>query len=67
MTDKFVGTANSIAFPQCHNCKHYKRDSIACDAFPRIPIEIYTNDHDHRQPFEGDNGIQFEPVEADDK
>jgi len=25
-----------------------------------IPDEILTNGHDHRQPFEGDNGIVFE-------
>lgn len=32
-----------------------------CDAFPeRIPGEIYVGGFDHRQPFEGDNGIRFE-------
>ena len=32
-----------------------------CDAFPqRIPGEIYTGGFDHRNPFEGDQGIRFE-------
>ncbi|TDD61115.1 hypothetical protein [Actinomadura rubrisoli] len=32
-----------------------------CDAFPeRVPGEIYVGGFDHRQPFEGDNGIRFE-------
>lgn len=35
---------------------------LTCKAFPnRIPIEILKGKHDHRTPFEGDNGIQYEP------
>ena len=32
-----------------------------CDAFPDgIPNLIYTNDFDHRKPFEGDQDLQWE-------
>jgi hypothetical protein len=33
-----------------------------CSAFPQaIPYEIQINEIDHRQPIEGDNGIQWKP------
>ncbi|WP_131736233.1 hypothetical protein [Actinomadura roseirufa] len=32
-----------------------------CDAFPeRVPGEIYVGGFDHRQPYEGDDGVRFE-------
>lgn len=48
--------------PQCAFCKHLisGRDKT-CAAFPDgIPIEISAGAFDHRNPHEGDNGIQFE-------
>lgn len=47
-------------------CKHLDRSEDAttfrCAAFPRgIPEAIYTGAHDHHLPFEGDNGIRYEP------
>jgi len=34
-----------------------------CKAFPNgIPDAILTNQHDHRKPFDGDNGIRFQPL-----
>ncbi len=51
--------------PQCLACRHLRdgRDpAMACAAFPSgIPDAILTNRHDHRQPFEGDGGVRFEP------
>ena len=47
---------------QCIECAHY-RGLLECDAFPEgIPTEIVTGEHDHREPYNGDNGIRFEPV-----
>ena len=36
---------------------------LACDAYPEgIPDEILDNKVDHREPFEGDRGLRFEPI-----
>jgi hypothetical protein len=53
---------------QCYQCRHFDRAAqpsgiYRCAAFERIPWEILYAEHDHRQPFPGDNGIRFEPVE----
>lgn len=50
--------------PQCCFCKHLDRDSTewVCNAYPDgIPQSILNWDVDHRQPYRGDHGIQFEP------
>lgn len=54
---------------QCMSCKHlHEREQQAktgrnCAAFQFIPMTILNDEVDHRQPFEGDNGIQWEPKE----
>lgn len=37
----------------------------SCAAFDRIPTEILASAHDHREPFEGDRGLTFEPKSGD--
>ena len=53
----------------CTQCKHVdpitgilsKTNKATCEAFPDgIPDEIWFGKNDHTQPYEGDNGIQFE-------
>ena len=54
---------------QCEMCRHFQafragNRAPVCKAFPEgIPIEISGDEQDHHQPFLGDNGIQFEPIE----
>jgi hypothetical protein len=51
----------------CMACKHWQVAGRTCDAYPvhnSIPLEIWLGKNDHRQPFPGDNGIQFEPLEV---
>lgn len=49
----------------CMLCRHYReREGFApvCAAFPKgIPPEIWLEKVSHQKPYEGDNGIQFEP------
>jgi hypothetical protein len=52
--------------PQCALCKNLssERGKLKCPAFPNgIPERILQNKVDHREPVDGDNGIQFEPLE----
>lgn len=57
---------------QCDACRHLRPkaaigDPFTCDAFPAgIPDPIYDDEQDHRQPIEGDNGIQFEAKAGDE-
>lgn len=48
---------------QCVLCKHYRAD-LTCDAFPQgIPQRIISGLHDHQEPYPGDHGIRFDPVD----
>ena len=58
--------------PPCLFCKHFNSEAFdksarhrGCEAFgdKGIPNEIWVKEVDHRKPYEGDNGIQFEYFE----
>lgn len=47
----------------CWKCEHKTLGASTCVAFPRdIPETIILGEFNHRKPFPGDNGIQFEPL-----
>jgi len=55
----------------CNKCKHYKPGSSnegkgilgTCKAFPKgIPDDIWIGKNNHKKPYKGDHGIQFEKV-----
>lgn len=49
---------------QCLDCEHYSGLST-CDAYPdKIPQEIIDGRVDHTTPYDGDNGITFEPIQS---
>lgn len=52
--------------PLCWTCKHLNENApgMTCAAFPDgIPEPIILSDADHKKPYKGDNGIQYEPLE----
>ena len=54
---------------QCFECVNFWYGVPAkCKAFPKgIPDKILFGEHDHRNPYPGDNGITFEPIEEEKK
>ena len=53
-----------VGEPICFDCIHDGGNGT-CAAFPEgIPLEILSGEVNHYQPYEGDNGIQYEAEEA---
>lgn len=50
--------------PLCAVCDRFKGPGFSCTAFDDIPVAILNNQVDHRKPFDGDNGLVFEPEDA---
>lgn len=60
MTDKYFVSGEDVVNPQCNSCIRRGLHG-ECTAFSDgIPLVILLNEHDHRKPYPGDNGIQFE-------
>lgn len=61
----------TLPIVQCAFCRHFRKarfDGNFCDAFPDgdgIPQAIIESEHDHRQPYPGDHGVRFAPVDED--
>jgi hypothetical protein len=55
-----------VPVPLCNECRYWHRENFegfTCDAFPGgVPEAIIRSEHDHREPYPGDNGIRYEPV-----
>lgn len=65
--NRFVSSAGEVTLSICIRCAHKSGGSEGpvCAAFPGgIPDAILVGEFDHRNPFPGDNGIQFEPVDS---
>lgn len=55
-------TNKIIREPVCFQCKFFLFFPF-CEAYPNgIPEEIRLGKNDHKKPYPGDNGIQYEPI-----
>ncbi len=61
LDERFATTdAADVEVSQCVTCRHFRTEGD-CKAFPDgIPYAIRSNLHDHRQPYEGDQGVRWQ-------
>jgi hypothetical protein len=57
--------------PICFTCKRFKGiepdKGFVCEAYTdSIPVIILASAVDHREPYKGDNGLQYEPLNSDE-
>ena len=65
-TTKFLWKPGEFKISPCLDCKHWIANGV-CTAFMEgVPDSILLGDNDHRQPYPGDNGIQYEPIREQD-
>lgn len=58
--EKFTATEVVIHNPLCNSCVYKDPNGPRCLAFPeRIPLSILTGGVNHKNPYDGDNGIQY--------
>jgi hypothetical protein len=58
-------TIGIVTITPCATCaRRNQRKSLICEAFPfGIPRVILLGENQHREPFPGDNGLQYKPKE----
>lgn len=57
--DRFAADETLFRSP-CASCARKYPDAPTCEAFPgRIPQPILNGENDHREPYPGDNGLQY--------
>lgn len=65
-TSRVVKSAKPMPTSLCLYCKHFEgvnsSDNATCAAFPNgIPNMFWSAKADHTTPYDGDNGVVFEP------
>jgi len=53
---------NPYTIPVCDTCKYYKRGTLSCEAFTKIPSEILRSKNNHSKPLPSQkNNLVYSP------